>query len=208
MQTLDLKTTIDMSTPRARILNKIKDALRSPTELPFPDVIDQEVSFNDPGTDLKDLFASEFTGLLGNLNYCTTLQQAKQEISVLIADKNWEHVYEGLEESINTENMHNVDVAITDCECLVARTGTVVVSSSQFQGRTMSVYAPVHIIIAYSSQLVYNVKDALHFMKNKYAETLPSLIAFTSGPSRTGDIEKTLIVGVHGPKNVYLYLLP
>lgn len=197
-----------MSTPRARILNKIKDALSYPTQLPFPDVIDREVLFNDPGTDLKDLFASEFTGLLGNLSYCTTLEQAKLEISALIADQSWEHVYDGLEESINIENMHNVDVAITDCECLVARTGSVVVSSAQVQGRTMSVYAPAHIIIAYSSQLVYNVKDALHFMKHKYADALPSLISFTSGPSRTGDIEKTLIVGVHGPKNVYLYLLP
>jgi L-lactate dehydrogenase complex protein LldG len=44
-------------------------------------------------------------------------------------------------------------------------------------------------------------------MKNKYKNDLPSLITFATGPSRTADIEKTLVVGVHGPKEVYLFLV-
>ncbi len=79
-------------------------------------------------------------------------------------------------------------------------------SSAQQSGRTTSVYAPVHICIAYTSQLVYDVKDALTLAKNKYAK-LPSLITFATGPSRTADIEKTLVVGVHGPKEVYCFLI-
>ena len=80
-------------------------------------------------------------------------------------------------------------------------------SSAQLSGRTTSVYAPVHICIAYTRQLVYDVKDALQLLKEKYHNAIPSLITFATGPSRTADIEKTLVVGVHGPKEVYLFLV-
>jgi L-lactate dehydrogenase complex protein LldG len=43
-------------------------------------------------------------------------------------------------------------------------------------------------------------------MKEKYGVKLPSMISFATGPSRTADIEKTLVVGVHGPKEVYCFL--
>ena len=55
--------------------------------------------------------------------------------------------------------------------------------------------------------MVYDLKEALQFMKAKYANNLPSLITFASGPSRTADIEKTLVTGVHGPKEVYCFLI-
>ena len=90
---------------------------------------------------------------------------------------------------------------------LVARTGTIVMSAAQQSGRTVSVYAPVHICIAYTKQLVYDIKDALQSLKDRYAGNIPSLITFASGPSRTADIEKTLVTGVHGPKEVYLFLV-
>ena len=80
-------------------------------------------------------------------------------------------------------------------------------SAAQQSGRTVSVYTPVHICIAYVDQLVYDIKDALLLIKQKYAGNIPSLITFASGPSRTADIEKTLVVGVHGPKEVYLFLI-
>ena len=80
-------------------------------------------------------------------------------------------------------------------------------SSAQQSGRTVSVYAPVHICLAYADQLVYDIKDALVLVKNKYGNSFPSLISFATGPSRTADIEKTLVVGVHGPKEVYCFLV-
>jgi L-lactate dehydrogenase complex protein LldG len=79
--------------------------------------------------------------------------------------------------------------------------------SSAQQSRTVSVYAPVHICMAYTDQLVYDIKDALAQMKEKYKERMPSLITFATGPSRTADIEKTLVVGVHGPKEVFCFLI-
>jgi L-lactate dehydrogenase complex protein LldG len=47
----------------------------------------------------------------------------------------------------------------------------------------------------------------LQAIKEKYQEQPPSLISFATGPSRTADIEKTLVTGVHGPKEVYVFLV-
>ncbi|MEJ7588924.1 MAG: LUD domain-containing protein [Ferruginibacter sp.] len=106
----------------------------------------------------------------------------------------------------NTINLAGCDAAITGCEYLVARTGSIVMSAAGQSGRTASVYAPVHICFAYTSQLVFDIKDALLGLKERYAGNMPSLFTFASGPSRTADIEKTLVTGVHGPKEVYLFL--
>ena len=113
----------------------------------------------------------------------------------------------GFKECSPDADLKTCDASITGCEYLVARTGTIVLSSAQEKGRTTSVYAPIHICIATTDQLVYDVRDGLRLIREKYGASLPSLISFASGPSRTADIEKTLVVGVHGPKEVYLFLV-
>ena len=140
------------------------------------------------------------------------------QLSSLIQKQSWGKVYcleDNLCEMVGAQvadrlvknDLANCDVSITGCECLVARTGTIVMSAAQPGGRTTSVYAPVHICIAFTHQLVYDLKDALQLIKDKYGNNFPSLITFATGPSRTADIEKTLVVGVHGPKEVYLFLV-
>src|SRR5690606_27990446 len=93
--------------------------------------------------------------------------------------------------SSDPESLRSCDIAITGCECLIARTGTVVLSAALPGGRTASVYAPIHICIAYTSQLVNDIKDGLIFLQEKYGPEIPSMISFATGPSRTADIEKT-----------------
>ncbi|MEO8712513.1 MAG: LUD domain-containing protein [Parafilimonas sp.] len=51
------------------------------------------------------------------------------------------------------------------------------------------------------------MKDGFDLLKKKYSSGLPSLITLASGPSRTADIEKTLVTGVHGPKEVFCFLV-
>ena len=80
-------------------------------------------------------------------------------------------------------------------------------SSEQQSGRTVSAYAPVHICIAYTQQLVFDTRDALKNLKNKYGNNIPSFITFAAGPSRTADIEKTLVLGAHGPKELTVFLI-
>lgn len=107
---------------------------------------------------------------------------------------------------LSGKSYEKMDVAITECEFLVARTGSVLISSASYGGRQLNVFPPVHIVIAKYSQLVPFVTDALQALREKYLGVLPSLVSLISGPSRTADIEKTLVMGAHGPRELYVFI--
>jgi L-lactate dehydrogenase complex protein LldG len=125
----------------------------------------------------------------------------------------WEkELYTDLKDSTfkfsNTDrNFAEVDCGITLCECLVTRTGSFILTSKQLAGRRLSVFPPVHIVVAGTAQLVPDIKDGLAFIKKKYRDKLPSMISLVTGASRTADIEKTLVLGAHGPKELVLFLI-
>ncbi len=100
----------------------------------------------------------------------------------------------------------NMDAGVTSCEYLISSTGSIMVSSSQASGRSMNVYPPCHIVFAKKSQLVPEICDALSSITQKYGKNLPSFISTITGPSRTADIEKTLVMGAHGPKELVLFI--
>jgi len=106
----------------------------------------------------------------------------------------------------DAENFEEGMISITLCEALVARTGSIMVSSKQQSGRRYVSIPTIHLVVAYTSQLVNELKDALQLIRSKYQD-LPSQIVAISGPSRTADIEKTLVTGAHGPKEIYVFLV-
>ncbi len=209
---------MNVSPSKENILKKIRKALSQSTPLPFPKSEGNDSVFQ-PAIQEKEIeFAEQFTKLQGRFIYCINQQELAFQLSSLVKKMDWHKVFcledellkaagPQLSDRIVKTGLADCDVSITGCECLVARTGTIVMSSAQPGGRSTSVYAPVHICIAYTHQLVYDVKDALQLVKEKYNNAMPSLITFATGPSRTADIEKTLVVGVHGPKEVYLFLV-
>ncbi|MBK8609721.1 MAG: LUD domain-containing protein [Chitinophagaceae bacterium] len=196
---------------KENILKRIRQALSHPVPLPFPQSEGNNSVFNPPADSLDVVFAQEFINMQGKFAFCIDENDMQQQLRQLIDEKQWTKIYCNTDawntQFSNTINLEGCDASITDCEFLVARTGTIVMSAAQQSGRTVSVYAPVHICIAYTNQLVYDVKDALQKIKEKYAGNIPSLITFATGPSRTADIEKTLVTGVHGPKEVYCFLV-
>jgi L-lactate dehydrogenase complex protein LldG len=200
-----------IKTAKENILKKIRQALSNPVPLPFP-LSEGASNVYQPATDeLEIIFAEEFTKLQGKFVFCIDEKDMRNQLEKLIAAKEWVKIYcnedKWNEQFSNTINLESCHASITGCEYLVARTGTIVMSAAQQSGRTVSVYAPIHICISYTNQLVYDIKDALLLIKEKYKGNIPSLITFASGPSRTADIEKTLVTGVHGPKEVYLFLV-
>lgn len=100
------------------------------------------------------------------------------------------------------------DAGLTECECLVAQTGSVCVSALSSGGRTLSVLPPHHIVVARRRQLVPDLSAAFELLAEKYAPDYPSFMTFISGPSRTGDIERILVLGAHGPKKLTVLLVP
>ncbi|MCW3462709.1 LutC/YkgG family protein [Chitinophaga nivalis] len=207
-----------ISPAKENILKRVRNALSQSVQLPFPNSEGNSSVFKTENEGLELKFAEEFTRLQGKFVFCTSKAELMDNLRLLCENKDWHNIYcqtpallkmlhrEELP-ALNQGNMHEADAAITDCEYLVARTGTVVLSAAQPSGRALPVYTPVHIMIAYTHQLVFDLKDAFNKLKDKYGQHLPSAISFATGPSRTADIEKTLVVGIHGPKEVYVFLV-
>ncbi len=210
---------MNISASKENILKKIRQALSESTPLPFPQAEGAGNTIFQPATQEPEVeFAQHFTGLGGKFVYCINHQELASYLNNLVNQQKWTKVFcnepelkallqKNLFDNFCSSPLGDCDAAITTCEFLVARTGSMVLSAGNDSGRTVSVYAPIHICIAYTSQLVFDVKDALQAMKEKYGNKLPSFISFATGPSRTADIEKTLVVGVHGPKEVYCFLV-
>ena len=203
-----------VSSSKEKILKKIREALSNPVPLPFPKSEGSTGIFPPPSKELELLFAEEFTHLTGKFAFCMHEEDAKNQIQLLITQQKWSKIYSKenallpfLDPSLQTDDLRNCEAALTSCHYLIARTGSMVLSSAQQHGRTASVYAPVHICIAYTDQIVFDTRDALKLMKETYGNKLPSSVTFAAGPSRTADIEKTLVIGIHGPKEVYVFLI-
>jgi L-lactate dehydrogenase complex protein LldG len=93
---------------------------------------------------------------------------------------------------------------ITTAECLIARSGSVLLTSTA-AGRRLSVLPPVHIVLARQNQIVPSLADAYARLTEKSMNW--SYAVLITGPSRTSDIEKQLVLGAHGPKRLIVIIL-
>lgn len=104
-------------------------------------------------------------------------------------------------------DLEKCDAGISGCECLVAQTGGILVTSPTAGGRALSVLPPHHIVIASETQIVADLADAFAHLRQSHG-TIPAFLSFITGPSRTGDIERILVLGAHGPKKLTVLLTP
>jgi len=101
-----------------------------------------------------------------------------------------------------TADLEPCDAGITQCDALVAQTGSVLITALSAGGRALSVLPPHHVVLARASQMVANLPAAYAVLRDRYPDGFPSFISFITGPSRTGDIERILVLGAHGPKQL------
>jgi len=210
---------MEESTSREKVLKKIRNALINKTENPYPSLdIDSSIyhDFHDP---VDITFAQEFTKVAGKFIYCETETDLYNNLVTLIADRNWKNIFchePGIKKILDKakipfhdqeKDFLSTEVGITYCEYLIARYGSIMVSSKQASGRRLHAFPENHLVIAYSSQIVPELKDAISKISDEYKGKFPSSISVITGPSRTADIEKTLVMGAHGPKELYVFLI-
>ncbi len=102
---------------------------------------------------------------------------------------------------------YHAEVAITDAPAGLADTGALLVWSHQNFGRSSTLVTPIHITLLPASRILPDLVDGLEFVQQRNPGLLPSNVVVINGPSKTGDIEMKLVVGVHGPKFMYVLLL-
>ena len=102
--------------------------------------------------------------------------------------------------------LFSYDVGVTSAQAAIAETGTLVLESEKERHRLVSLLPPVHVAIVRSDNICLTIGDALKELRRSNEE-MSRAITFITGPSRTADIELTLTVGVHGPKELYVIVL-
>lgn len=200
------------------ILNKIRNGEKIHTDFSFPEPDWDKNIYKEIEGSLEECFAEELSAINGNCVLCDSENDVFEKIKRLLSEKKIERLFcktKDIAEKLEEHNIsffdgqaefYEMEAGITFCEALVARTGSVMVSAASESGRQMNIFPPVHIVVATKAQLVPYVGDALWLMKEKYGENLPSAITNITGPSRTADIEKTLVLGAHGPKEFWVFI--
>lgn len=100
-------------------------------------------------------------------------------------------------------------VGITGCFCALAETGTLVLTSSGETPASTHLLPETHVAIVPASRIVAGMEDAFALMRSErggVANMMPRAINMVSGPSRTGDIEQTIVLGAHGPYRVHIVI--
>lgn len=207
------------TTSKEKILKKIRKALIHKSAQEMVDVDKESVIFSPSEEPLEIQFAQNFSAVNGRFVFCENEAEFIENFDFIANDHKWKNLFclePAIKELLKKGKINfsdkeadflSTDIGLTLCECLVARTGSIIITSKQASGRRLPVYANFHIVIAYTSQLMYNIKDALKFIREKYKNKLPSMISTITGPSRTSDIEKTLVQGAHGPKEIFVFLI-
>lgn len=155
----------------------------------------------------------------------SSLEEAADHLGKLARENNWQRIATHVdalalplaekmtlprlvvEPGYPVNELERCDAAITGCDFLVAQTGSLLVSGPSAGGRALSVLPPHHVVVAKTSQVVPDLTTALQQARLRYAAQWPSFLSFITGPSRTGDIERILVLGAHGPKRLTVFLI-
>ncbi len=97
-------------------------------------------------------------------------------------------------------------VGITGAYCAIAETGTLMLLSGPRTPGATSLLPETHIAIVHAARIVRGMEDAWALMRDEHVG-MPRAVNFVSGPSRTADIEQTLVLGAHGPYRVHIVLV-
>jgi len=97
-------------------------------------------------------------------------------------------------------------VGISGCFCAIAKTGTLMLLSGVATPASVSLLPETHIALVPAERIVATMEEAFALLRRERGE-LPRAVNFVSGPSRTGDIEQTIVLGAHGPCRVHLIVI-
>jgi L-lactate dehydrogenase complex protein LldG len=203
-----------MGAARQEILNKLKKAVH-----PEPEKPDFDTPVYLPiDLPLEQAFKENLEKVNGSVYIYETEQELSKNLSLFLSSFSKEVICckeKALQNILSEGNItfsecddlpKSIEVGITSCEFLIAHTGSIMVSSALTGGRQLFVYPPVHLVIAKKSQLVDYLGAAYINIQHKYGKNLPSQITLITGPSRTADIEKTLVLGAHGPRELHVFI--
>lgn len=209
-------------TNKEQILAKVRSAILEKDENHFIDIN----LLDDTWIPVKEEDGNEFTFIErfknngGIFMYFEEMSHFKEAMKQFVVENNWNELLTtspvikdifadtdiAFYDDYNNLNRKK-NVSIIDCECLIAQTGSILVSDAVAGSRLAYSSADTLLILARPTQFVNKIKDALLLVKDKYGDGLPSGMTIISGASRSADIDNALVTGVFGCKQLALFLV-
>lgn len=214
----ELFNGIDDSTNKEKILSKVRSALMTKDENLFSD-IDLQTDTWKPIDD-KDgpefTFIERFKSNGGVFLYLKSLEMFRQYVLHLYHEKDWRPMYSASKTIIDIFKEYEIDfkngffkknenvISLTSCECLIAQTGSIVLSNTDAGSLQNYAMADTLLVFATPQQIVNNLKEAMCLLKDKYHNN-PAEITIISGPNRSRAIDNDVITGTTGIKQLILF---
>lgn len=206
-----------MDSAKNNILARLKAAQdkRGEIEVNYPDFTSP--IYHPLNESLELEFKTNLEMIGGKVILCKTNSEIAEQVGLICRERNQDSIFctdpilqDLLKSKVEIDsdelNFLGLNIGLTRCEFLVAHLGSVLISSAQISGRRLNVFPETHIVVASQAQLTNYLDTAIEKLQNKYKNELPSLISNITGPSRTADIEKTLVMGMHGPKSLIVLI--
>jgi L-lactate dehydrogenase complex protein LldG len=213
-------------TSKEKILKKVRAALNYKSKSSFQNIdLESNIFARPEGETLSEMFVKKFIDVSGQFVYCDNQFDCIDKLLNLIEQRKWKYLFcwedtvqqmlddTGIPYFDKREQLDKIQVSITGCETLLASSGSILVSSTR-NGRVLTIWPPVHVVIARRSQIVLDIKESLQVMRNRYGRNMPSMMSFITGPSRTMDLPANdtenmgeMVVGAHGPVELILFLI-
>ena len=210
------------ATFKEQMLAKVRNALIERQEALFKDIDQRTETWipikEEDGTAIT--FAQNFKEQGGIFVYLESEAEFAECIRQLAPENGWEPLWCTSPEMQHlltkygipfTERMEREPkqklVSLTGCECLVAQTGSIVLSDAMTCTREAYAMPEILLVFATTEQIVPGMRTAFQTVKRKYAKDKPSQLTIITGPSRSTDIEQTLSMGANGVRQVAVFLV-
>jgi len=212
---------------RDAILSRIRERLANDSHVDPPPVPEVWPPTHATTEQLAGQFAEQLQAVQGEVHHVSSMDQARQKLAEMIKESGWKtlgavdrpicrELTAGLAADRlawvtpdwDPNRMAELPAGLVAAECLLADTGSCMVASGTRQERLICYLPPACLVVARTDQLVEHMPAAWDRVARQTAEPdRRGEFVFITGPSRTADIEKILILGVHGPKRLIVLLV-
>jgi L-lactate dehydrogenase complex protein LldG len=178
---------------------------RGPKPFPCADVVDLFVTRAKDMLSTISILDSEALVAKECRRYLDEFGLSTEKVSIWpsLSGMDWSALKESIEFGAPTGTEL---VGISGVAYAVAETGTLVFSSRPNDPASTHLLPETHIAIVRADQIVHTMEDVFDRMRVE-GRTMPRALNFVSGPSRTADIEQTIVLGAHGPYRVHVILI-
>lgn len=206
------------SISKEKVLKGVRNALINRIHNPFSGTDLNKPVFPELSDEKEVVFAENLTANGGNFIYCGSREEFIETVYLVSQQNNWKNVIcheNRVEEILKANNIDSTEkiennkdlVYVTTCEAMVARHGSVILSSAQPISHKALAMAHTHVVFALENQMYDDMQPALKAVEKKYQGNLPSSIISVTGKSKNTTPAIKEIPAATGAKELLVFFI-